>query len=278
MQVLDFVAVKKEVSFPIRRERLKSDPAALDPIKDAVIVESTNKILGVIPRKTDVLLYPDLMDWLANAFTELNLPFNIRESKLTNDGAHLHQEWIVNVDNINDPDGKKMLPTVFMHTGYIGGSTKLEFGTFRLVCSNGAKVGQVITRIVVKPQQSVLTSSIKDDMKMSLDKFARVSDLYKGLNDKEMNPILFKVFMEELFSFEYKKEVIEFMVSDKTIAVSEKYTKNDLLIHPETIVMIQKMQNAWYLYNVLTAVATHKLRTVSARYSTYKNISELFGI
>ena len=46
----------------------------------------------------------------------------------------------------------------------------------------------------------------------------------------------------------------------------------------EALYSILKEQTAWYLYNVMTSIATNETRTVNGRISNYASISKLFEI
>lgn len=278
MEKMKIKEVLSEVGFPCRRDLLYAKDQK-DTDCDALVREDTGKILGVIPRVREVLRYDDLMLWLEGAFDELHLPYYLRESKLLGEGKSLYQEWVINLsDAVEDPDGSPIWPMVRLKSSYTGGSTFLDFGTFRQVCSNGAILGEIIKKIVVYCKTKILSTSVAGDIKMSLDGYARVAGLYKNLQEKEMNPLLWQIFMEEALSFAFKKEIINYLLTDQVVSIAENYSKNDLLIHPDQVVQVLKNQDAWFLYNVLTAVATHKLRSVSARSIAYTKISNIFKI
>lgn len=276
--MIDIQEALREVSFEIKREPLRTKDG-IDPGKDVILRADNNTILGVLGVKKEIIPYAQTVQWVGEAGLKLGLNPQLHTSKLSGEGARLYQEWVLDAPGvINDPDGNPINPMMFVESSYAGGSTQFSFGTFRLICTNGAKVTKIFDRIMIKAGAELLTDTIPESIKYMVDRYARVSDMYKKLSEKSFNPLVWQIFMEQAISMALKKELIQYMVTDGIASTPEKYNKRELLVHPEQIVQVQKDVSAWYLYNVLTAIATHKARTVSARSAAYRQISKAFDV
>jgi hypothetical protein len=56
------------------------------------------------------------------------------------------------------------------------------------------------------------------------------------------------------------------------------FTNGDLEEKPKEVFDLSGSMLAWDFYNVLTAVATHKMRTATARVTSYNQIAKVFEI
>lgn len=267
----------EEIAFPITREELLSEDG-LHTGKDALIRKDKDLVLGVIPSKKDIVFYPQLVLWLEESLDTLKLPFVMNEHALIRDGSRLYQEYVIQKSLEDTPDGNDLSPMVLLDSSYATGNSIIEFGTFRLVCSNGAKVRETIQSLKMRSVQGSLGSASREDLKDSLLQFAKVALGYKELAEKPFHPIIEMYLLDESISFAFKKAVIEMLISEGQASLGKDLSKKALLDNPMDVFDSVEPIDQWMFYNILTAVATHKAKTISSRSTAYRKISELFGI
>ncbi len=275
---LDIAEERQKVDFPYDRESLKT-AGGLDTRKDAILRTDTNRVLGVVSRTHDLLSYGQIMDFMTKTFDELKLPIKLIESHLLGGGRILHQEYLMDGFSIDTPDGSEMSPMAIVHAGYDGSYGFISFGTYRHICLNGACIGNTISKILLKYSSSLLGSSVLDDIIMSTEKFMEVAEKYNEIGKEDFEKYFWKILPSSELNFTFKKEMLNELQSKNVIEFKEaNFANGDLEEKPQDIFDIKNQMSAWDFYNVLTAVATHKMRTATARISSYNQIAKVYDI
>lgn len=275
---LDITEERQKVDFPYDREQLLT-MGNLDTRKDAILRTDTNSVLGVVSRGHEILPYGQVMDFMTKTFKELELPIKLLESHLLNNGRTLHQEYLMEGFSINTPDGSEMSPMAIVHAGYDGSYGFISFGTYRHVCLNGACIGNTISKILLKYRSSLLGSSVLDDIIMSTEKFMEVAEKYNEIGGKDFDNYFWKLLPSSELNFTFKKEMLNELQSKKIIEFKEaNYTNGDLEEKPQEIFDVINSMSAWDFYNILTAISTHKMRTATARITSYNQIAKVYDI
>ncbi len=269
---------REKISFPVERKRLQTKEG--QKISKALVLNSsTMQKMGIVNLKKPVLEYPDVMDLVTTEFDRAGLPFKLRESTLLGKSLNLYQEYLFDRE-METPDGNGMSPMAILKSSYVGSPLELFFGTYRFTCSNGAMVGETIEKVKVGSKvQSLLNTSLKDDISYSLDKFSVVSNLYKELDSESMNPYL-ELFLADIYVSTGIKKLLLKKLSEEgdIIVIKDKVQKNDFFMEPEELYEIREKVSAWVLYNMVTQLATHKPRSAQGRFGNYKQISKVFGV
>ncbi len=278
VQELDKEQVKQEISFPIERRPLitkeghhSTDYTILHRLDEGVD-------MGIVKKNRTIIPYPDIMDWMLDEFNGAGLEYKLRDSLVTNKGE-LYQEYLFDHE-VDSPDGTDMSPLALVRGSYIGSPLEVMFGTYRFVCSNGVTVGETVSKIRVSAKdQNVLQSSIKDNIRFSLDQFKEVEKLYTKLQDEPFNPYLVQYLMQMYITAGYKKAVLEMLKSEGSIEiVKDKIKAEDFQGDVTHLYNVIDEINAWQFYNICTQIATQRARSVGARMNVYHRTSEVFGI
>jgi hypothetical protein len=115
---------------------------------DAVRNTSDEKILGVFKSDQYICSHTQAIDKVENAFSEMGITPEVTDFNLMKNGANLYVHYrmppALSID-LGDglpgvPGSDVLVPEVIVRNGYDGRTMfGLEFGLFRLVCSNGAR-------------------------------------------------------------------------------------------------------------------------------------------
>jgi len=279
VQGLDLNQVKQSIAFPISRMDLVTENPHEETKFQLVRREDTGRKLGIIRKNHPTIPYPDVMDWLTAEFDNAEVVYKLRDSVVKNDGS-LFQEYLFDY-NIEPPDGEDISPLVIVKSSYVGPPLDIYFGTYRFVCSNGVITGETIEKIHINARSSdILNSSIRDDIRVSLDKFERVAGLYKNLTHEKFNPYLNAVIANMYISTGVKKVILKELQKQGSVELlKEKIKAEDFNENfRENLFNIINEITAWEFYNIVTNIATRKSNTVAARLGNYINISKVFRI
>ena len=269
----------QEVSFPIERRNLITEDPNQPTDYQMVHRVDTNYDLGVVPVTYPKVGYRDVMKWMVQNFENAGLDYKLRDSIVQNKGD-VYQEYIFDQD-IDTPDGSEMSPLVIARLSYVHSPLEIFFGSYRFTCSNGVLVGHTVQKIHVGPRvQDLLQSSIKDDIKQSLQKFAEVSNLYSKLDNESFNAYLIPYLLDHYITAGFKKAVLQELANGGNVEVlKDKISQDDFSSGDiESVINVKDEISAWLFYNIITNIATRKSRSVGARFRNYQNISRVFGI
>ena len=275
---LDLDTALKAVDFPVVKEDLQTE-AGQKVCRSLLTRTDTGEKLGIVSSKRPILRYGEMVETLTEEFARAGLSYKLRESSLYGKHHNLYQEYLFDQE-IESPDGEEMSPMAIIRGSYVGAPMNLNFGSFRFTCKNGAMIGKVVGQIKIGAKaERILSSSLRDDIQYNLNRFATVSQLYKKLEEESMHPYLQLIFADAYVSTGIKKLVLESMQENGYVSIlKEKVRKEDFGKDLKELFEVKQEVSAWVLYNVMTAVATHKPRTAQGRFMGYKQISQIFGI
>lgn len=269
----------REVSFPVERRNLVTEDPNQPTEYQMVHRTDTDQDLGVVPSVYPYVKYRDVMKWMVQNFERAGVDYKLRDSLVQNKGD-VYQEYLFDHD-VDTPDGSDMSPLVIAKMSYVRAPLEIYFGTYRFVCSNGVMVGNTIQKIHVSPKvQDLLQSSIRDDIRQSLEKFVKVSNLYTKLQNESFNPFLTQYVLDHYVTAGFKKAVLAELQNAGNIEVlkdklkQEDFSQGDL----DQIYRVVDEITAWDFYNIVTNIATRKSRSVGARFRNYQNVSRVFNI
>lgn len=271
--------VKKEISFDVTSDDAITQDNRLDINRKMLLRSDNNTPIGLVNKKRGILQYGQIMDWVTNELTNTGVDFKLRDSKLDKH-ANLYQEYLLDSDH-KGPDGELISPLMLLRASYTGMPLLIEWGTYRFVCSNGVKVGQTLESLRVRPSQldGLLDTSIVGDIQVRMDRFAQVLDKYKDLESQKYDPLIAQMLLERYIPMLMKKHVMAQLAEDGNIELTVDKLKGEHLNGAvDALYTVLQEQTAWYLYNVMTSIATHDSRTVNGRIWGYHAISKFFGV
>lgn len=279
LDAMDLKAARSELDFPVRRETAISEVGHLNTAKDVVIHDTTEEILGLVSKKKPQVPYVDIMDWLTQELDQTGVDYKLRDMTLDKK-YNFHQEFVLD-HNIPGPDGNSLSPLVFVKGSYIGAPMVMEFGTFRYTCANGAKVGEIIEDIKISAREAkdLSTRTIRDEIKLAIDRFNIVNDKYTKLSQEDWNPYLEAFMTSELIPIMVRKKVLELLAEQGDVQVTvDKLKSKDLKEATTELYDVLSAKTAFDLYNVATQIVTHSVRGMSGQKKKFDQISEFFGV
>lgn len=274
---LDLNDERNKVGFRVVRERLLTSKG-LDTNKDAMVRPDNNIVLGVITRNHDILPYAGIMDWMVNSFMDMNIPFDLKESVLIGGGKTLYQEYISPDFEIETPDDRRISPLVVVNASYNGSYLHIHFGVYDWVSRSGVLTGKLIDSITVKYNSSILANTISSEIKSNLYKFTMVSDSFRKLSSMSFKDTFWEVLNQRDINFTFKKEMLKDLAMRGCVELLKDTFVSADLEEPDDVVSIIDDENAWEYYLSLMDIATHKMRSVSSRLSSYRGISKVFNV
>lgn len=245
---------KELLDFPILRERLVS-PSCSDSGLDIIVKPSDHKVLGIVPENQYILPHAAAYEKVKFSLEEANINAKVSTFQLLRNGARFFTHFRIG-DAIIDvgKDGKEDLlyPEIILRNAYDGDFTfGLEWGIWRQICTNGARaliLGDKVTRkmLMGDTDVAVMVSQVKDFVKIGLPKLGdRIKEMQEPITDASAA----RDIVEEVQHF------IEPHFSNK---LQERFggVLNESMNEPV---------NEWNLFNAVTNVATHDVRSYGRR-------------
>ena len=276
---LDLAEAREDINLQVTEDEGTTVARHLDIKRKMLIRKDTQEPLGLISKKRGILEYGKIMDWITNELTDSGVDFKLRDSMLTKRGD-FYQEYLFS-EEFKGPDGSVMTPMLLVRGSYTGMPLRMDWGTYRFVCSNGVVVGNTIQSIKVRPSQleNLLESSIVGDIRVRMEAFKNVLTKYKTLEEQSYDPFIKMLLIKDFIPMMMKKLVMYQLRDSGDVQLPvEKLKGEHISAGGEALYSILKEQTAWYLYNVMTSIATNETRTVNGRISNYASISKLFEI
>jgi hypothetical protein len=122
----------------------------------------------------------------------------------------------------------------------------MDFGAFRLVCSNGLKVGEVFESYKKRHLESLNPNILSESLTSGMNRFAEQADLWSSWAETTMLPEVYAEIWEELpFSKPEKEKIEATKASGSGIYLPEALKSGELTL--------------WETYNVMTQYVTHNI-------------------
>lgn len=209
----------------------------------AVVGEKSHKVYGIHSGKYQLLPHRDAVERVFDALDKGGLEYTPTRLELPKDGAkmalHLRFPQTYEVE-----PGDILHLELIVQNSYDGMTAfSLEYGAWRLVCSNGMVIGKSLMKYRQEHAIGFLRADelVKDFMKKAIS--------FK----KDVLP-LFRSFQKLKIS---KKEGLDLIES---LVIAEKWKKEAAQQW-----MAEKERNGWMFYNVLTYVASHIIKSYNVQ-------------
>ena len=210
--------------------------------KRAIIRPDTGIALAVVGPSYKIIKHQDLVDLASEALKQQGRSFELKVH-MTHDGARLNCHFLLEeLVTVGKPElGDVVALELILRNSYDGfSSVSFEVSGLRLVCKNGLRVPQVISRLRRIHTQSLEIDDLQKEIRQVVDFFTgQAASFWNALNRKELPR-------------EVGVEVIEQSVKSRRFP--KKYV--------ETIQQTWEgatARTAWELYNAFTAVITHSI-------------------
>lgn len=245
------------ISFPFTREGLRSVDAQADPGLDVIIKPTDGKILGTISRTQWIMPHTVAVQKIEKAFEGAKIEAEVSSFNLLRNGARMYIHYRIPSHNFDvqpyakgahsDIEPDILYPEVILKNGYDGDTPfGLEWGIYRQICSNGARVlafGERQTRKILMGDidVDVIITQMSDFLdKILADLAARITEM---------------IFFVNPAIFTETREWLEPQLSGKLLE-----TFDEMIATEQTV-------NEWRAFNLVTALITHHVRSYNRRRS-----------
>lgn len=259
--------------FPVYREELKLNngtPTGVDALY------SDTRFFGTVSKQYILLEHKEASNIATNMLDKLGIKYDISTSIATGGGAKFFQtikfpDYKFSLGDVeNTAEGNKnrddFIPTVILKNSYDKTCAfQFIYGGFRMVCMNGLVVGDVVQNISYVHTKQINTDYIGKVFQTNLEKTIEgIRFGYNRLNTEECTPYV-KLLLAEIFTKNMVGEVIN-MLPDGSFENDD----NNLEISPDI--------SAYMLYNIITNVITHKVKSVNRQIELGNKIAKIFRI
>lgn len=166
--------------------------------------------------------------------------------------------------DINPKVGDLVNPTIDVFSSYdLGWKYGGSFGAFRLVCSNGAKVGTSFDSFKKRHLTSLDPMELSETINSGMLKFSEQTDLWKTWANEQISADRYTSMWEELPFSAPEKEKIEMLPEAGThLLLPAALASNSL--------------TRWDFFNVLTQYASHEIKSEIRQIEILPAITKVF--
>lgn len=289
---LDINQVKKDLSFSVSLENVftqEDDRVS----RNAVTRYSPDgkKILGLVSPRRKIIPYSEMMDWVVGELDNVGVNYKLLESTLVSKADNLFQQYLFDTP-ITNPDGQEISPMIILKASHVGMPLKLDIGTYRFICANGAMIGNTIKSIKLRANDldGLMRHQLREEISASVDAMTKVSARYNELAMDGMEEYMLNLFNLPTVPVSLKKAMFEYWGAKGTLQVlDDKNLKNESFLtmqlddsvimdfEGKAIAEVITTKSAWDLYNDATEVATHAAKNVTSQNIYFNSISNIFA-
>ena len=166
--------------------------------------------------------------------------------------------------DINPKVGDIVNPTIDIFSSYdLGWKYSGQFGAYRLVCSNGAKVGTIFDSFRKRHLTSLDPMELSSTINNGMLKFSQQTDLWRGWNEQIINSEVYETLWEGLPFSKPEREKIENLAEAGTgLYLPAALKSGDL--------------TKWLFFNVTTQYASHSIASEIRRVEILPTITQAF--
>lgn len=241
--------------------------------KSAIINQDNGNIYGLVSPKYKIVTNKEVADVFDEAFKDY--PVSDIKDHVNNDGSKWYRDIIFGDKYQKEVRvGDTVQTRIRIHNSYDGlSSVGYEFGSLRLVCTNGMTSFQKKSKVTFRHFQLDIVDQIKSSFDLGVERFLEEMEIYKKLAE---TPYTEKKFVQ--FVLNQVKEDDE----DNGI-LSEKQAGKIIDLYPQVRNQYNDHEDSkWSNLNVLTAIQTHHIKAhkgsnqFSAGYRRMQNLIERF--
>jgi hypothetical protein len=244
-------------------------PSSANRIPDrfAIVDQNTGSAFNVCTSAYQPVLHEEvihLVEEAANKLPEFGKP--TISVQLLSDGGKLRVEakFAEVLFDINPKVHDLVNPTIDVFSSYdLGWKYSGAFGAFRLVCSNGLKVGQTFDSFKKRHLVSLDPNELSATITNGMNKFSEQTGLWREWAEEKMLPNQYEELWAELPFSQPEREKIEALPEASTSLILPTALKSGEL-------------NRWMFYSVATQYATHEIKSELRRIEIQPAITKAF--
>lgn len=280
--------MKNNPFFSVERERLHRADGT-DTGHDALYRVDTGDQLSVVSSKFAVVTHREAVQPVENVLTNMKLNFSASHA-LTNNGTKLFSK-ITLPDYTFDPtsqttmkntaDGEtttdQHMPMLIIQNAYDKTHTySIEFGMFRAVCSNGMRFGTLIDTLSIKHIGPVILEEIEEYVAANIQRSIHgLNKFYARTVNADGYPVLLDIIRKEVLAEKYKQILaLQLAGFGNPVMLKDEATGREKIVGFEQ----SKEFTAYKLYNVLTALSTHNVKSAAVQANMEHTIANIFGL
>lgn len=278
----------KDVFFSVERERLFRKDGT-DTKYDAIYKKKSREQLAVVSRDYALITHRQAVDFVHHVLDKAGIKKVESRYEMSNNGAKLFNiirfpdykfdpAKDTGIDNTADGNKKSdpYIPQVVIRNSYDKSSTlDFTYGAYRFVCQNGVMIGDTAYNVKVKHSGKHIDFAEYEEplIERIVATMDGVHNLYRRLNKEKGDSFIKLLILQEFFT---AKKYREEFISKLNGVVDVDYTtdENGKLI-PKNV-EIKKQISAYAVYNIMTAIATHYVKSPMVRQRMNMKIAQTF--
>jgi hypothetical protein len=242
--------VFKPVSFPVDLMDI-AHPTKMGkiPNRKAIVRTDTDEVLNIVSNRYPLVRHIDVFGKMEEAIHLLGLPVMRRQVQSAYSGGYAKVVWTLDrtMEVYGHGIDDKLKVNITARNSYNYSSlVGLEFGTYRLICSNGASVGQLIASARKRHVPSLNVSVLVGEIAQMVSLSEEVATRYRAWANIEYTRERFIQWLEKKpLSREGRQAVTDYFTTQPDrarVGAAPAYT-------------------GWEAYNSLTWFATHRVRS-----------------
>jgi hypothetical protein len=239
----------------------------------------TGEFLSSVSPRYTVTTHTEVNAFTERLLTSQSLPYEIGRTAVASKGNKFFREIRFpsmkftpdGSDNTALDGGKTddIYPTIILRNSY-DRSSSIDFlyGGFRLICTNGMIIGDIAQRISQNHMKPANYDRIGDILVSKLEEtIVGFKQLYKTLNTTPATSYV-DVLLMEVFS----KKMAETATAMSAGLIVPEYDDSAIIGFK-----VSPQLSAYALYNICTAVASHKIKKYSRSLLLQKQIAKVFA-
>ncbi len=250
------------------------------PDHQAVINPESGSVYCVPTRQYQLLKHEDAIEGIEKVIHKMP-QFGKWERKIDffNDGGRMTAEYKFTDRTFQVDKGDKLHPTINARNSYdLGWVFVINFGIYRLICANGAIIGEKFASYKRKHTTGLEFEQVEKILEYGMDKFSDQVDLYKTWLDinttsRELEDV-HKIFSGK----EFKEIIVEKEIGSKeTIQEHASFEMVKQEGGPDKLLVdTDNKLNKWVLFNILTQYITHSVKNKNRQVALQTKMGKLF--
>lgn len=236
----------------------------------AVVDLDTDRTFAIVSAGYKLIQHQEVVnqiDTLVGSMPEWGAPN--RELWLSNYGARLKVRYTFPEIDFEIKPGDVVHPTIETLASFDTTlAQKMLVGGFRLVCSNGMVVGKTLASYKRKHTVGLNLDQARSIMQDGMARYSEAAELWKAYTNRLATP-------KEVFAYETS---LPFHTIEKAAIEMELRKQGRVLQWDDDDKTKRQVEiNAWDLYNILTAEATHRVQDVTRSHQILEGVPGVFS-
>jgi hypothetical protein len=232
----------------------------------AIVDQNTNKVFNICTEKYKPVYHELIIHNVEQAAVEMP-QFGVPKIKvdMIGDGAKMRVNVMFPEVDYMVKSGDIFHPTSDIKTSYdLGWKYTVDFGAYRLVCSNGLKVGEVFESFKKRHMTGLDPNILSETLNAGMLRFDEQTQLWQKWAEKAIPHADYETIWEELPFSKPEREKIEAITGAGNNLILAQEIKKDNQI------------TLWDMFNNTTQYVTHNINSVLRRVEIGPEITRVF--